>query len=175
MYASAKIIVFLAFCQQVFCCTTEPYCSKGPFGVKNGHEFNDFELFKHTSACSNITRVEVWHDTIVHGLKFTYGSSVSSLRGSDVGEHANHDIGGHWITKVTGQVGQTQAGSTLRITELTLHLNSGTVFGPYGGNGIEQSPFSAESGPDQSAGLSWISGRDGANLDELTFFFNCIL
>ena len=169
------LMVTLVF-ELTYGCTTEPYCSQGPYGIREGHEFNDFDLFKHTSLCSNITRIEVWYNDILQGLRLTYGSSASPLRGSNEGTHANHYIEEtQWITKVTGQVGQTPAGSTARITELAFHLNDGTVHGPYGGQGLEQTAFEAKSVPESAAGLSWISGRDGANIDLLTFFFNCII
>ena len=163
--------------QHAICCPTEPYCVRGPYGPLYGHKFSDFKLYM-TTSCANITRIEIWHtyDSIINGLKVTYGESVSDLRGTEEGEHGNHDINGKFITKVEGYIGLETEGGTHRITGLTFYLNDGTALGPYGGSGAADSEeFTAIGTHDNRSGLSWIEGRAGARLDQLIFSFNCNL
>ena len=55
-----------------------PYCIRGPFGVVGGSYFDDYGAYT-DSGCDRITKIEVYHDDILHGYVLT-GSNFHKMR-----------------------------------------------------------------------------------------------
>merc|ERR1712215_420369 len=131
----------------------------GPYGGNGGDPWTDGG---DVHLNGDISSVEIRTGREIDSIRVKYGDVWGDNHGGGGGSVHSFDLNpGTKITIVQGRYG-------IRLDELEMITDDGTVFGPFGGSGGD--PFVSIH---PACYLSYLSGSSGSGLDSLTLHWEC--